>query len=290
MSSRCITPFQVRDKITNQWMALPCGKCPNCMKRRTSGWSFRLIKEGESSQTALFVTLTYDTKYVPLTKNGYMTLNKRDIQTYMKRLRKLSETKLKYYVCGEYGSKRDRPHYHMIIFNADAEKVERAWSEYRAGHGYIPFGSIFIGEVNEASIGYTLKYMQKPGKIPKHQNDDRQKEFSLMSKGLGKSYITNNMIKYHHNDLLNRMYVPIKGGKKIAMPRYYKDKIYSETQKLLINNHLKIILSDEAQKAELELINEFGEYAEKVLVERHQNSFKKMYKNTQLGRDKLDSL
>lgn len=290
MSSRCITPFQVRDKITQQWMALPCGKCPNCMKRRTSGWSFRLMKEGERSETALFVTLTYDTKYVPLTKNGFMTLNKRDIQTYMKRLRKLSETKLKYYVCGEYGSKRDRPHYHMIIFNADAEKVERAWSEYKAGYGYVPFGSIYIGQVNEASIGYTLKYMQKPGKIPKHQNDDRQKEFSLMSKGLGANYITNNMIIWHKNDLLNRMYVPMIQGKKIAMPRYYKDKIYTETQKLLINNHLKVIMSDEQQKQELELIEEFGNYAEKVLVERHQVSFDKMYKNTQLGRDKLDKL
>lgn len=271
-------------------MALPCGKCPNCMKRRTSGWSFRLMKEGERSETALFVTLTYDTKYVPLTKNGFMSLNKRHIQTYMKRLRKLSDRKLKYYVCGEYGSVRDRPHYHMIIFNADPEKVERAWSEYKAGFGFVSFGSIYIGEVNEASIGYTLKYMQKPGKIPKHKNDDRLKEFSLMSKGLGANYITDNMKRWHENDLVNRMYVPIKGGKKIAMPRYYKDKLYSETQKLLINNHLKIVMSDEAIKAELELVEEFGEFAEKVLVERHQGSFNRMYKNTQLGRNKLDKL
>ena len=290
MSSRCITPFQIRDKITNQWMALPCGKCPNCMKRRTSGWSFRLIKEGERSETALFVTLTYDTKYVPLTDNGFMTLNKRDIQNYMKRLRKISDQKLKYYVCGEYGSKRDRPHYHMIIFNADAENVERAWSQYKASIGYVTYGSIYIGEVNEASIGYTLKYMQKPGKIPKHINDDRQKEFSLMSKGLGANYISDNMKKWHKNDLLNRMYVPIQEGKKIAMPRYYKDKIYSETQKLLINNHLKVVMSDEAIKAELELINEFGNIAERILVERHQKSFDVMYKNTQMGRDKLEKL
>lgn len=290
MSSRCITPFHTRDKISNEWMALPCGKCPNCMKRRTSGWSFRLMKEGERSETALFVTLTYDTKYVPLTKNGFMSLNKRHIQTYMKRLRKLSDRKLKYYVCGEYGSVRDRPHYHMIIFNADPEKVERAWSEYKAGIGFVPFGGIYIGEVNEASIGYTLKYMQKPGKIPKHKNDDRLKEFSLMSKGIGANYLTDNMKKWHENDLLNRMYVPIKAGKKIAMPRYYKDKLYSETQKLLINNHLKVVMSDEAIKAELELVEEFGEFAEKVLVERHEGAFNRMYKNTQMGRDKLDKL
>jgi predicted nucleic acid-binding protein len=79
-------------------------------------------------------------------------------------------------------------------------------------------------------------------------------------------------------------------GKKIAMPRYYKDKIYSETQKLLINNHLKIVMSDEQIKQELELVQEFGDLAEKVLVERHKNSFDKMYKHTQLGRDKLEKL
>lgn len=290
MSTRCITPFQVRDKISNEWMALPCGKCPGCMKRRSSGWSFRLVKEGERAETALFVTLTYNTKYVPLTKSGYMSLNKRHIQLYMKRLRKLSDKKLKYYVCGEYGSKRSRPHYHMIIFNADPEKVEHAWSQYKAGVGFIPFGDIFIGEVNEASIGYTLKYMQKPGKIPMHKNDDRVKEFSLMSKGLGANYITDNMSQWHKNDLLNRMYVPIKDGKKIAMPRYYKDKIYSETQKLKINNHLKRLISEEDQKADDLLIKEFGDYAEKVLVERHKYSFEKMFKNSQLGRDKLDKL
>jgi hypothetical protein len=290
MSTRCITPFQVRDKISQQWMALPCGKCPGCMKRRSSGWSFRLVKEGERSETALFVTLTYDTKHVPFTKNGYMTLDKRDIQTYMKRLRKLCDTKIKYYICGEYGGLRNRPHYHMIIFNADAEKIEHAWSHYQAGLGYVPIGSIFIGGVNEATIGYTLKYMQKPGKIPKHKNDDRLKEFSLMSKGLGANYITDNMARWHKNDLLNRMYVPLKDGKKIAMPRYFKDKMYTDTQKLLINNHLKLVISEENQKQELELIKEFGEYAEKILVERHVNSFNKMYKNSQLGRDKLDKL
>ena len=53
------------------------------MKRRTSGWSFRLVKEGERSNSALFVTLTYDTAFVPITKNGYMTLDKKDLQKFL---------------------------------------------------------------------------------------------------------------------------------------------------------------------------------------------------------------
>ncbi len=290
MSSRCLTPFPKWDEKQYTWMSLPCGKCPNCMKRRTSGWSFRLVKEGEVSETALFVTLTYDTNYVPLTKNGYMTLDKRDIQTFMKRLRKDSDRKLKYYICGEYGGKRNRPHYHAIIFNADPEKVEKAWSYYKPGNRRSPIGSIFIGEVNEASIGYTLKYMQKQGKIPMHKNDDRLKEFSLMSKGLGANYLSPQMKKWHFNDLENRMYVPLKDGKKVAMPRYYKDKIYNDIQKQTINRHFKKIMPDKIEKEWQDLVDKYGEFAGKQYSQKVEQLFRRMYNDSQLGRDKLEKL
>jgi hypothetical protein len=280
----------MRNKITTEWMGLPCGKCPSCLKRRTSGWSFRLVKEGERSQTALFVTLTYNTEHVPLTENGFMSLDKKHIQDFMKRLRKNSEHKLKYYCVGEYGGVRNRPHYHLILFNADPEKVERAWSHYQAGLGYVRIGSIYIGQVTEASIGYCLKYMQKIRKVGKHNRDDRVKEFSLMSKGLGANYLTQNMDMWHKNDLVNRMYVPLIGGKKIAMPRYYKDKLYNDTQKMIINNHMKIVQTDQQIKEELELIEQFGEFAEKIRIGRIDAAFDRMYKNTQMGRDKLDKL
>lgn len=39
------------------------------------------------------------------------------------------------------------------------------------------------------------------------------------------------MQNWHKADLENRMYVNIDGGKKIAMPRYYKQKIYDETER-----------------------------------------------------------
>jgi|688.fasta_scaffold251930_2 hypothetical protein len=276
MSTKCITPFYVKDKFTTEYIPVPCSKCPPCKKRRTSGWSFRLVKEGERSQSALFVTLTYNSEVVPITKNGFMNLDKADVQKFMKRLRKLSNEKLKYYVCGEYGSKRMRPHYHLIIFNADKEKVELAWTLDRR-----PLGQIYIGDVNEASIGYTLKYMTKKGKIPMHYNDDRQKEFSLMSKGLGSNYLTDKMVKWHKNNIEERMYCNIKGNKKIAMPRYYKDKIYSDFDKVRISNHIK----EMAEIEESKLINELGEDYSKIIVERHIKSFEKMYKNAEINRN-----
>jgi hypothetical protein len=275
MSTKCITPFYVKDKFTSEYIPVPCSKCPPCKKRRTSGWSFRLVEEGKRSLSALFVTLTYNTETVPITKNGFMNLDKTDVQKFMKRLRKLSNQKLKYYLCGEYGTQRMRPHYHLIIFNSDREQVERAWSLDNK-----PLGQIYIGDVNEASIGYTLKYMTKKGKIPIHYNDDRQKEFSLMSKGLGANYLTQKMIKWHKMDIENRMYCNIIGNKKIAMPRYFKDKIYTEFDKVRISNHIKI-------KAELEeekLKQEIGENYEQIIVERHINSFEKMHKNAEINR------
>ncbi len=272
MSSRCITPYYVKDKFTNDYIPVPCSKCPPCRTRRTSGWSFRLVQEGKQSFSAMFVTLTYNTEHVPISEKGFMNLSKKDVQNFMKRLRKLSNQKLKYYVCGEYGSKGMRPHYHMILFNSDKEMVEKAWSLDKKS-----IGSIYIGDVNEASIGYTLKYISKKGKIPLHINDDRQKEFSLMSKGLGKNYLSDKMIKWHKYSIEDRMYCNIPGNKKIAMPRYYKDKIYNEFEKLRISNHIKEI-SDIKDK---ELIEELGENYQKIITERHLNAFNKMWKNSE---------
>lgn len=244
---QCMAPFAKRDEITGKWMDFPCGKCPECYSRRISGWSFRLVKEGQTSESALFVTLTYDTQFVPISKNGFMNLDKSDVQKYFKRLRKRHEkryrsipkearSKIKYYTCGEYGDSSMRPHYHAIIYNAHPEDLEMAWTDPATKYR---LGTIHIGKVTEASIGYTLKYMSKPKKVPLFNNDDRLPEFSLMSKGLGANYITPEMARWHKSDLYNRMFCALPEGKKIAMPRYYKDKIYSEAERKAISKHVE---------------------------------------------------
>jgi hypothetical protein len=277
MSSRCITPFYKKEQIKGEHIPFPCGKCPPCKKRRTSGWSFRLVKEGERSKSALFITLTYDTEFVPITTNGYMTLDLTDLQKFFKRLRKLTNEKLKYYAVGEYGSTKKRPHYHIILFNANPEHIKRAWA---LNNKHI--GAYHIGNVSHASIGYTLKYMSKKSSIPMHQNDDRKKEFSVMSKGLGSNYITQAIINWHKNNLEERMYVPIEDGKKIAMPRYYKDKMYNEEEKDKISKYMVKISEELLVEQSKEFIS-FTEQ-EKVMSERHIFAFKKMQKAAELER------
>lgn len=231
---QCMTPFSV--KQDDKYIAVPCGKCPHCLKKRASHWSFRLMQQDKVSDSSHFITLTYDTKHVPISRSGYMELKKRDVQLFFKRLRKLHSKRpntnvsaIRYYAVGEYGSKTMRPHYHIILFNARVELIQPAWQ----------LGSVHYGQVTGASVGYTLKYMMKPSKIPMHRNDDRQREFSLMSKGLGLSYINDKTIRWHKADLENRMYVPLLDGQKASMPRYYKDRIYSKDERSEVGGMFK---------------------------------------------------
>lgn len=189
---QCLKPITLKTGET-----VPCSNCPNCRAKSVSGWSFRLMQQNKIAKSAVFLTLTYDTSKVPLTPKGFMTLsettytikvkpngkiqkkqNSSHLQQFFKRLRKAQfgnkQGDIKYYACGEYGSKYNRPHYHVILFNAKLELIQDAWE-----YGYIHYGM----DVNEASVGYTLKYMSKPSKVPMHKNDDRVKEYALQSKG-----------------------------------------------------------------------------------------------------------
>lgn len=253
MGSRCQKPILLRNKSIGGNNTVPCGRCENCRKRRISNWSHRLMQEDKVSSSSYFLTLTYDSDNVPITKNGFMDIRKNDLQLFFKRLRKAhginGGRSLKYYAVGEYGGRFKRPHYHVLLFNADlsiligkkyATAVSYGSIELDGKRGFMceawsprdkPIGHITIGKVSEASVGYTMKYMSKPSVIPMHRNDDRTPEFSLMSKGLGASYLTDAMIKWYNADLENRQYCVLEDNKKISLPRYYKLRLMSQDER-----------------------------------------------------------
>lgn len=249
--SKCLTPYVV--DMVGYKQPVPCGRCPNCKKRTISSWSFRLMQQDKVSDMSLFITLTYDTRYVPITPKGFLGLCKRDLQLFFKRLRKryhslyVDGKPIKYFAVGEYGGKTLRPHYHVLLFNCPVELISPSWDK----------GHVHYGQVSDASVGYTLKYMMKPGKIPLHKNDDRHPEFRLMSKRIGISYLSVAMNKWHLSDLENRMYVNLEGGKKASMPRYYKDKLYTLEQRLVIAAVMKERM-DEKDAKEMQI--EFNKY------------------------------
>lgn len=262
----CFTPLLLPERYKNLKNVLqpatlvPCGKCSACIKKRISGWSFRLKREALTSLSAYFITLTYDAEHIPITHNGYTTTSKRDVQLFVKKLRKKhgsNHRPLKYFCVGEYGGTRGRPHYHLLLFNADIklmcntlELKQLKYSNYD-GKTHVRLqqwqhGTATFGTFEDASIAYCFKYLQK-GFTQLHQTDDRQPNFSLMSKGLGACYISNS-IKSYHKAAPDRMYLNIENGKKIAMPRYYKDRIYTDYERGQSANLYKTRAEAENQK------------------------------------------
>lgn len=205
-------------------MHLPCGKCSECTKEYYQSWAARGSLELKKWETSLFLTLTYDDTHLP----GDYSLNKKDVQDFIKRLKKAKgsskEDPIRQIYCGEYGTQTLRPHYHVILFNCDfKDKKQRAVSSgmpvYESeqltklwGKGFAQFGYADAG-----AIGYLFKYiLKKKTKKEKetplyHEHDgciyEKSHEFieasrnpgigafSRDSASLAKGFTTNNGVK-----------------------------------------------------------------------------------------------
>ncbi len=145
-------------------------------------------------------------------------------------------------MAGEYGETKYRPHYHAIIFNVEnPQYIADEWNH----------GTVDIGNVSGASCAYCAKYIDKQKRIPQHQNDDRMREFSLMSKHLGASFLTPQMIQYYNDDKTrNSLYTP--QGTRIALPKYYRERLFSKETRQLQTKYIQELLETEEETNEAE--------------------------------------
>lgn len=213
------------------------------------------MEENKRSESAHFITLTYDCEHLPLSPNNFPTLVKSDFQDYMKRLRLLCEGhKLKYYACGEYGETNHRPHFHAIVFNCPkSDFFAEAWTI-----GGIQIGRVHVGSVTSDSVAYCMKYIDKADFKRRHYRDDRNPEFALMSKGLGSNFLSEPVIDYFRSDL-SRLYIIKEGGFKIGLPRYYREKIFSEPEKLAQGKLVRGSVKAQEFKDKIEFYKTYGD-------------------------------
>lgn len=109
---------------------------------------------------AAFTTLTYSDDHLPV------TLEKRHLQLFMKRLRKQLDGKLRFFASGEYGESTNRPHYHAIIYgisHTDHSCIDRAWG----------MGQTKTAEATPAAIAYTAGYCAKKIGYRNEQDHER---------------------------------------------------------------------------------------------------------------------
>jgi len=196
-------------------VSVPCGKCIPCLISKRQEWTFRLEQEHRVSKSAYFVTLTYDEKH--LRSDG--SLNKRDLQLYLKRLRKKDEqSRIRYYAVGEYGTVHGRPHYHILLFNSEESQIRSAWTDSKGG----TIGIVHVGRVTGASIAYVIKYMIQKDSYP----EGVEKPFATMSRryGIGGNYLSDVQIGWHREN--GACYSLRPGNVKGRLPRFYRDKIW----------------------------------------------------------------
>lgn len=287
---RCENPITLQNEQAGT-RKVQCGQCLPCLHKRVQGWTFRLQQHQKVNGTSLFVTLTYRTKYLPLSRiiDGkevitqapkyseswnvapMPTLRKADLQLFMKRLRQIharagNSSKISYYAVGEYGGRFKRPHYHLIIFNASREHIAKAWQIDGDPIGKVHFGH----DCGSDAIAYVAKYVNKVPSRNWHHSDNRLKEFSCMSKGIGINYVTDAMKRWHTEN--KALYIVQPGGIKMPMPRYYRGKIFEPEllEELSYQNYVTF------KKQEQEEIDKIGiDQYWSLLQQKAENSFRK---------------
>lgn len=179
-----------------------------------------------------FITLTYSEENLPTGKS----LNYRDFQLFMKRLRFNTGYPIRFFMCGEYGEKDARPHYHALLFGYQFPDLQY-WGKSPAGHNVYrskileelwTLGNSLIGNVTRESAGYVARYCMKKvtGDLAEthyaYTAEDgtikhRTPEFARMSlkPGIGATWYA----KYH-DDVHPNDYV-VTDGIKVPVPRYY---------------------------------------------------------------------
>lgn len=165
-----------------------CGKCNPCKATKVEALSYRILAESKLWKHCWFVSLTYAPEYLP----DDCSIDKKVMQKFLKRLRKYSGDRIKYFLCGEYGKERQRPHYHLIIYGL---KPNFYFNKYgKLNHVMLdkawPFGFHDIAPVEYNNAKYVAKYATKTyTSKEKLELGFRKPEFTLRSKGIGVGYV-----------------------------------------------------------------------------------------------------
>lgn len=283
-------------KLT-EYVLLPCGKCIGCTIKRSRDWATRMMLELKYHERACFVTLTYNDENLPTSSyvdyNGEeklsFTLKKRDFQLFMKRLRKYyGETKIRFFGCGEYGTKSKRPHYHVILFGVDFHE-DRFVHEVRDGNVTYrspalekiwPYGYSLIAEVNWNTCAYVSRYCTKKYASKQniyYQTFNIEPEFNLMSRRPG---IACQFYQEHKDEVYINQEIFMQnnnGGFKARPPSYF-DRLYD------VDNPAEMEKIKQARK-------EIAENEQRLKVERSSlNYFELLEAEEKAFKDRISTL
>lgn len=247
------------------------------------------------------------------------TCYKRDIQLFLKRLRKrFQPKKIRYFICSEYGPTTNRPHYHGIIFGLGIDqtvsKAKRLAEIQSLLQDVWQNGFVSADFCNGPRCNYCAKYCVKPhGAV----SESRTPPFILCSRrpAIGSSYLERtDRINWHMEEFKDTYVTPSFSDSKTIfktkLPRYYVDRIFDHGSRALLtlrhraetifNEHFEIsellnlddntlLLAEEAQRS-VERPKTRREYEEalaksEALKEKVHNTVKRSHKGGRRSKD-----
>lgn len=223
---------EVRPSPFLRELAIPCGKCIGCRLRQRLDWSIRASLEGQFHDEKCFVTLTYSDSYLP------STLQPKQFQDWLKRLRKAVGVKIRFFGCGEYGDISGRPHYHAILYGTSL--TPRAfWSRSDSGIDQFlnptlsvswPFGIATVADFSDDYCSYVAGYVCKKMSGPR-ADPNREEPFVRASRrpGLGADWFNS----FHSDCVVDNPAADdlirdglVYHGKAYPIPKFFERKLH----------------------------------------------------------------
>lgn len=227
---------------------VPCGKCPACLKRKQNQWAFRIMNESKNFEDrSYFITLTYMDSHLPISPSGKPTLSKKDISKFLHDFRQYLDRnelgKIRYFICGEYGDKFGRPHYHAILFTERYFTYQELQTYLSKSWKHCIKSEINIGSLTPKSAQYCAKYSLKRFGV---NYEDCQPPFCMVSKRpfLGSNYLTEDKVKYMRKNLQFHDYID---STPYSLPRVYLERLFTQNQRYLHTQEVSLI-SDKHKK------------------------------------------
>lgn len=245
---KCGDSFSVRLDLDGSYKLIhqaqrfvPCGRCSECLNQRSKMYALRCLLEAREHDEVCSLILTYDNDHL-----GDNVLNYDHVSSFFKRLRRYVEyrygkTGLRFFTCGEHGEKRDRMHWHMIVFGWKPHKDREQFDFYESlsqkkqrvrslklqelwKQGYVDVSETF----DDSHCFYISRYVQKKFVIGSDLDSTikqpmREKKFC--SPGLGNEYFFKHMRTFLREGKIE------VAGHTYAIPRCFKDlmkKLVSE--------------------------------------------------------------
>lgn len=289
----CINPQEIKVSTKYkgiQYIKVDCRHCVNCMIKRQSQIEFlarkELLEVYKSGRSASFVTLTYDDNHLPVNSEGFFTLNRKDVQNWLKNMRRQMDyykekIPFKVLYCGEYGDgshsttksgiSTHRPHYHLVFLGLSTSQVRKYTRKLWKN------GICDIGELSFGGIRYLCKYMSKalPDKDVKTFRElvNVQNPFFYHSVGLGKKWIDEHLDKIVEDD-----FTFVLNGKRMLFPasviRYVAWHTNTNYKPLIIK-----FLQNEVEPLALAKNQTISEYDEEKSYEHYQTMIRVLRSN-----------